>query len=188
MPYLGFSQIGVFENFNQGLPSGWQANAGPGNFMVDDVASCEGNSARVTLNGFFITSAQLVSQNITGESNGTDFTLNFDYKVIDAADESAFPDGWGTAEVQYSSDNGATWTTFGTIDDSNHSVSDACAAAPEFTISAADLPTGSDFKMRWMIEKNTDNFRFYIDNVNATQVLDAAPDCTELNNINDGET
>ncbi|MDN6280615.1 MAG: gliding motility-associated C-terminal domain-containing protein [Psychroflexus sp.] len=188
LPYLGFSQIGVFENFNQGLPSGWQANAGPGNFMVDDVASCEGNSARVTLNGFFITSAQLVSQNITGESNGTDFTLNFDYKVIDAADESAFPDGWGTAEVQYSSDNGATWTTFGTIDDSNHSVSDACAAAPEFTISAADLPTGSDFKMRWMIEKNTDNFRFYIDNVNATQVLDAAPDCTELNNINDGET
>lgn len=188
LPYIGFSQIGVFENFNQGLPSGWQATNGPGNFMIDDVASCEGMSARVTLNGFFISSAELTSQNIVGESNGTDFTLNFDYKVIDADDESAFPDGWGTAEMQYSTDDGGSWTTFGTIDDSNHTVSDECAAAPEFTIPAADLPAGADFKMRWVVEKDADNFRFYIDNVNATQVLNAAPECTELNNINDGQT
>lgn len=188
LPYVGYSQIGVFENFNLGLPSGWQANTGMGNFMIDDVASCEGQSARVTLTGFFITNAELTSKNIVGQSNGTDFALNFDYKIIDSQDESAFPAGWGTAEVQYSLDNGGTWTTFGTIDDSNHTVSDACAAAPEFTIPAADLPAGSDFKMRWLITKNADNFRFYIDNVSGSQVLNDAPDCTQLNNINNGET
>lgn len=188
LPFAGYSQIGVFENFNQGLPSGWQANSGTGNFMIDDVASCEGQSARVTLTGFFINNAELTSKNVVGQSNGTDFALNFDYKIIDSQDESAFPAGWGTAEVQYSLDNGGTWTTFGTIDDSNHTVSDACAAAPEFTIPAADLPTGSDFKMRWVVTKNADNFRFYIDNVNATQVLNSPPDCTELNNINNGQT
>lgn len=188
LPYVGFSQIGVFENFNLGLPSGWQGNTGTGNFMIDDVASCEGQSARVTLIGFFITNAELTSKNIVGQSNGTDFTLNFDYKVIDAGDESAFPAGWGTAELQYSLDNGGAWTTFGTIDDTNHTISDECAAAPEFTIPAADLPTGSDFKLRWVVTKNADNFRFYIDNVNGTQVLNDAPDCTQLNNINNGQT
>lgn len=72
--------------------------------MIDDVASCLGSSSKVTLNCFVITSAELTFKNIEGESNGTDFTLNFDYKVIDADDESAFPDGWGTAEMQYSTD------------------------------------------------------------------------------------
>ncbi|MGO1752466.1 MAG: hypothetical protein ACTHYV_08235, partial [Psychroflexus sp.] len=154
LPYVGYSQIGVFENFNQGLPPGWQGNTGAGNFLVDDVASCEGQSARVTLTGFFLTNAELTSNNIVGQSNATDFSLNFDYKVIDSQDESAFPAGWGTADIQYSKDNGATWTTFGTIDDSNHNISDECAAAPEFTIPAADLPAGSDLKLRWVITKN----------------------------------
>ncbi|MGO3238778.1 MAG: hypothetical protein ACTIKA_11050, partial [Psychroflexus halocasei] len=170
LPYVGYSQIGVFENFNQGLPPGWQGNTGAGNFLVDDVASCEGQSARVTLTGFFLTNAELTSNNIVGQSNGTDFTLNFDYKVIDSQDESAFPAGWGTAELQYTLDNGGSWTTFGTIDDTNHTVSDECAAAPEFTIPAADLPAGSDLKLRWVITKNADNFRFYIDNVSGSQV------------------
>ncbi len=177
IPYFGFSQIGIFENFNQGQPTGWVGNASAVPFEFNDESACEGLSANAAFTGFFSFSAQLTSGNIAGQSNGTDFTLDFDYKVVDATDGSAFPSGWGTAEVQYSTDNGGSWTTFGTIDDTNYTSSADCVAAPTFTVAAADLPNGADFKLRYVVNRNVQGFRFVLDNISGTQVLNAPPNC-----------
>lgn len=172
-PFLATSQIGIQENFEGGAPPDWDNNGG---FSFDDNFSCEGQSARKTLSSFFISSAVITSNNVIGQSNGTDLTLNFDYKIINSQDGTAQPDGWGDFVVEYSLDGGTSWEEIGTVDDSNHVVSDVCETLT-YTIPEEDLPAGSDFQLRWDATWSEGNWRFVLDNVSALQVLTDPPNC-----------
>ncbi|MBQ0741230.1 T9SS C-terminal target domain-containing protein, partial [Aquimarina celericrescens] len=82
-------------------------------------------------------------------------------------------------DIQYSTDDGVTWTTVSTIDDSNHTTSNTCAPF-SIVIPAASLPNGSDVKLQIANTWATGDYYFYVDNFNATQVVANAPNCDAL--------
>ncbi|MBU2940825.1 gliding motility-associated C-terminal domain-containing protein [Lacinutrix sp. C3R15] len=183
MSLVGFSQVGLVENFDSGvtLPTGWTSDAE--DYSVSFVENCDGRSVRANLD-VTNTDAQLTSPNIVGESNGSDLTIAFDYKIVDwsLATTETQP-GWGEILVQYSVDDGTNWVTVDTIDDSNHVTSNICANW-SVVVPAADVPTGSDFKLRintnWITTDTDVTYYLYLDNVSATQVVVDPPSCVNL--------
>ncbi|MGY0391488.1 T9SS type B sorting domain-containing protein [Bizionia sp. KMM 8389] len=174
---LGFSQIGLVENFDAGLtlPPGWTGEGYTGSvFQPCTVVSLRANLSDTNFSDF------LISPNIVGDSNGTDLTVAFDYKIVDwsAAVDATGP-GWGELNIQYSTDNGGSWVTMGTVNDTNHVTSNTCNNI-SFVLPAADIPTGSDFKLRFENNYFSGNYYFYIDNVTATQVVVDPPSCISL--------
>ena len=119
----------------------------------------------------------MTSPNQVGASNGTDVTFSIDYKVVDwSAATNPTADGWGTADLQYSTDDGSNWITAGTIDDSNDSNSNICTTF-SVTILAASVPIGSDLKFRVLNTWAAGDYYFYIDNFVAEQVSLVPPNC-----------
>ncbi|PWK16718.1 hypothetical protein, partial [Xanthomarina spongicola] len=78
--FFGFSQIGLVENFDAGLilPPGWSGTGYSGSVFQP----CSVVSVRANLSATNLTD-DLISPNIVGESNGTDLTVAFDYKIVD---------------------------------------------------------------------------------------------------------
>lgn len=183
--FCGFSQIGLVENFDAGLvlPPGWTGSGYTGSvFQPCSVVSLRANLSDTNL------SDDLISPNIVGQSNGSDLTVAFDYKIVDwAAAVDATNPGWGELNVQYSTNNGAVWTTMGTVNDTNHQTSNACANI-SFVLPAADVPVGTDIKLRFENTYFSGNYYFYIDNVTATQVVVDPPSCSNLIAPTNGET
>ncbi|WP_418511080.1 gliding motility-associated C-terminal domain-containing protein [Corallibacter sp.] len=179
LSFFGFSQVGLVENFDAGLalPTGWTSDSG--DYFGAVVQVCDGISQRANFDSSNVT-GHLTSPNIVGGSNGTDLTIAFDYKVVDwSAGTDATGPGWGEILVQYSTDDGGAWTTAGTINDVNHATSPDCANI-SFVVPAADLPTGSDFKLRISNNYFSGNYYVYIDNVSATQLVEDPPSCVSL--------
>ena len=184
---FGFSQIGLVENFDSGLavPVGWTTDAG--DYFGAVVQVCDVISQRVNLDNTN-TSAFLDSPNFVGQSNGTDLTITFDYKVVDwsAGTDATLP-GWGNILVQYSTNNGGVWNTIETINDANHVTSAVCANFST-SVLATNLPTGSDFKFRLFSNWAAGSYYLYIDNVIASQVVVDPPSCSTLTMPTNGET
>ncbi len=141
-------------------------------YAVSASQACEGSSLRDNLYSGSA-AGDLTSPNYAGASNGTDLAISFDYKVVDwSAATNATAAGWGTAQVQYSSDDGTTWTTapMGTIDDTNHVVSNECANFST-VVPGASLPDGGDVRFRILNTWTAGDYYFYIDNLVAAQTL-----------------
>src|SRR5690606_34247341 len=182
---IGFSQIGLVENFDAGLtlPPGWTGSGYSGSVFQP----CSVVSLRANLSDSNLTD-DLISPNIVGQSNGTDLTVAFDYKIVDwSAAVDPTPPGWGELNVQYSTNNGGTWTTFGTINDVNHQTSNTCANM-SFVVPAASVPIGTNVKLRFENNYFSGNYYFYIDNVTASQVVVDPPSCSNLLSPTNGET
>ena len=169
---LAFAQVGISENFDSGTPAGWTDT-----YSNVSTQSCDaGFSERENLYASN-TTGNMTSPNQVGLSNGTDLTLSFDYKVVDWSAATAATDaGWGTAELQYSTDDGATWVTVLTVDDTNHVVANTCATMTT-TVPGASLPMGSDVKVQVATTWADGDYYFYIDNFIATQVSSTPPNC-----------
>ncbi len=164
------SQSSILESFDSGTPSGWTDTYANTTSQV-----CAGNSERDNI--FTSTGGSMTTVNQVGISNGTDITFSIDYKVVDwsAATVPTSP-GWGSADLQYSTDDGATWITVGTIDDSNNHGTNVCATYG-VTIAGADVPVGSDLKFKIDNTYGAGDYYFYIDNFVATQVSANPPNC-----------
>lgn len=173
-----YSQISISEDFNAStsLPSGWTASRYTGSTSQ----ACNGISFRSSLySGTTSSTGWLSSPNYTSVSNGQNVIITFDYKVVNfSAATVATQAGWGNLQVQISQDNGSTWLTQFTINDSNHVVSNSCANK-SFTISAASVPNASDFKLRFLSTWTAGDYYFYIDNVNASQSA-SVPNCNAV--------
>ncbi|WP_053991882.1 gliding motility-associated C-terminal domain-containing protein [Mangrovimonas sp. TPBH4] len=169
-----FGQININENFDSGIPVGWTST-----FYASATQSCSGQSVRDNLYSFSNT-GNLTSPNIVGESNETDLTISFDYKIVDwSAATNATAAGWGNFIVQYSTNNGTDWVDVDTIDDENHVTSNECASM-SYTVAAADLPDGSDFMLRLNITWAGGDYYMYYDNVMAVQEATEAPSCNSV--------
>ncbi|PTM03527.1 MAG: hypothetical protein DA407_13940, partial [Bacteroidetes bacterium] len=187
MSLVGFSQIGLVENFDAGvtLPTGWTSDSG--DYAVSFVENCDGRSVRVNLDDTN-TDAHLTSPNIAGQSNGTDLTIAFDYKIVDwSAAVDATPPGWGELMIQYSTNDGAVWNTVETINDGNHVTANTCANIIT-VVPAAIIPIGSDFKLRINAEWTVGTYYVYLDNISATQVVEGPPSCVNLITPTNGST
>lgn len=123
---------------------------------------------------YLVTSGNITSHSQVGVSNGSG-TVYFDYKVVDrSAATDATPADFGTVELQYYTDDCTTWVTVLTIDATNYVVANTCATMMT-VISAASLPTGSDVKLQVANTCNVEDYYFYVDNFNATQVVSNSP-------------
>ena len=172
------AQVGLYEGFDSSttLPSSFTQTGG---FGVSAAQSCSGNSIRKNL----YTSSpacSLTSTNFAGQSNGTDLTISFDYKIVNwSAATVATPAGWGTLEVQLSTDGGVTFLTYFTVDDSNHVVANTCANMT-FTIPAADVPIGGDVQIKFLGTWTAGDYYLYLDNASALQVTTTSPNCDAI--------
>ena len=179
------AQVNVVENFNSStnLPTGW-TSIGFG--YVTGTESCSVNSY---IDNLYSTSAtgEIVSPNQVAGSNGTNLTVSFDYKIEDWNSTAATASGWGNIQVQYSINNGVAWTTFFTINDTNHVVANTCATFSN-VIPAASLPSGSDIKIRFLFTWVSGDYDIYLDNFSATQVTALPPSCTVLSTPVSGAT
>lgn len=168
---FAFSQVGVSENFDSGTPAGWTDS-----YANTTSQTCAGNSERDNLYSGSST-GNITTPNYVGGSNGTDLTVSFDYKIVDwSAATVATSAGWGTAELQYSTDDGGNWTTVLTINDGNHVVANTCANMMA-VIPAASLPNGSDVKLQIATTWASGDYYFYVDNFEANQVATTPPNC-----------
>ncbi|WP_034058069.1 T9SS type A sorting domain-containing protein [Lacinutrix jangbogonensis] len=164
-----FAQVSINENFYF-TPLDWT-----GTFTYRDVQACSGRSY-ADYYSFSTLTGNLTSPNQVGASNGTDLSLSFDYKVISGFAGAATPAGWGTAVLEYSTDNGSNWITAFTIDNSNHVVANTCATIST-TVPGANLAMGSDVKLRVSVTRAIGSFYFVIDNFIAQQVTTTPPNC-----------
>ena len=166
-----YGQVSINENFDSGTPAGWTDSYANTTSQV-----CSGQSERDNIYSGSAT-GDMTSPNQVAASNGTDITFSIDYKVVDwSAATVPTADGWGTADLQYSIDDGANWITAGTIDDSNDSNSNVCTTFG-VTILGASVPSGSDLRFRVLNTWAAGDYYFYIDNFTATQVASLPPNC-----------
>lgn len=164
---LSQGQIIINEDFNAStsLPAGWSSNGSGASTQ-----SCDGNSFRRNVyNTGGNSTMTLTTPNQISASNGNDISVSVDYKVVNwSAATVATPATFGTLQLQYSVDDGSTWTTFSTIDSSNHVVSNICAPISG-VIPAAAVPMNSDVKIRTLTNYNAGDYYMYNDNFVAIQ-------------------
>jgi hypothetical protein len=173
MAAWSYGQVGINENFDSGTPAGWTDS-----YSNSPNGACVGNSERDNLWSFSAT-GNLTTPNLTAASNGTDLTISFDYKIVEynfSNPTVAQGSGWGTAELQYSTDDGNTWNTFFTIDDATHVTSADCVTLTE-VVPGASLPVGSDVKLQILNTWASGDYYFYVDNFSAMQVVANPPNC-----------
>jgi len=170
------AQISIQQNFNSSssLPAGWTTSASDG-FSITSTSSCNGNSARDFLYGAD-SGGFLASPNQNAASNGAGADISFDYKVINFSGGGATPASFGSIQVQYSVNDGSTWTTGYTINSSNHTPSTSCATR-SFSIPGTSIPAGSSFKLRFLNTWTTGTYYIHIDNISVSQDAGTLPDC-----------
>ncbi|TXK73036.1 T9SS type A sorting domain-containing protein [Mesonia sp. K4-1] len=172
------AQINTSQNFNSSTSytDGWSDD---GAFAITPTGACGGNSARdnVWVNSI---SGKLYSPPIDDLSSGTTMDISFDYKIVDYVSSgipiNATQPGWGSLDVEYTLDQGTTWINLMTIDDNNHITSSSCNTI-NLTIPAADIPSGSDFQLRFTSHWLSGDFYVYLDNISAVQTVTSTPNC-----------
>ncbi|WP_397363806.1 T9SS type A sorting domain-containing protein [Olleya sp. R77988] len=181
-----FSQIEIVENFddlsNNALPTGWTSTD------IDAATSFACGGSGYSISGGFTAagSSTVTTTDLTGVSNGTDLTASFSLNLFEQfsqfppASYSAPATGWGSIVLEYSTDNGTTWTNIMTIDDSNFTFIDNATCGMTASVNAGAIASGSDFQARFVVTATTiNNFALWviIDNVSFTQVATTVPNC-----------
>ena len=176
--YTSYGQVNISETFDSG------AGDFTGSYSNSSEVACDVASMRINVYAGNAT-GNLTSANQVGASNGTDLNVSFDYKILEYPASFGDPPGpatgpgWGSADVQYSTDGGTSWTTVLTIDDDNHVASLDCATMMA-TIPAASLPNGSDVQLRISNTWLAGDYYFHVDNLNAVQQSSTPPNCDAI--------
>lgn len=182
----GFSQVLVMEDFESGAyTQGWTSPTLPG-FVVTQNNACDGYAVQGPLS-VNSTSPKLVYFD-TQSAMGTNIIVSFDYKILEQKSTPTATSGnFGSFDLQYSTD-GRAWTTYYTIDQSNHTPSLSCVTLTD-TIQGANVPAGSNFGWRIVGHYNSGDNYIYIDNFKAIedvackQPIDVTVDNVTYNSI-----
>src|SRR5690554_5832249 len=163
----GYAQVLINEDFNAGtsFPQGWLSPTLPA-FTITSSNACDGNSARGPLSQNSIApELAYISQIATGE----DIEISFDYKILENTTGNPATSGnFGSFALQYSVDDGHSWTTYHTIDQTSHTSSTSCTTLTH-TIPSADVPAGSEFAWKMKGQHNQGSHYIYVDNFTAVE-------------------
>ncbi len=182
------AQVLIPENFENTttqnpVPPGWSFVSSP---AVESTTAnpCEGNrSVRMLINS---NNTNPTLRSVDQVATGDDIKVSFQYKIIDQSGGGATPLGFGSFDLQYTTNANAPspiWTTYAVIDDTNHNPSTSCATHTA-TIPAADVPAGSDFAWRIKVNWATGAYRLYIDDFLAVEEVPCiAPIYIKVDNI-----
>lgn len=170
-----FSQVEIVENFDGGIPSNWTS----GGYSPNNLVGCGGTGLGVFANISSGSSKTLTTPNYTAISNGTNLTASFDYNIFTFGTLEAPPAGWGTIELEYSTDNGANWTNITTITDADYTYGGATNnCSNSGSISAGVIADGSDFQARLVATNaSVGGIIFSFDNISIVQVSNTPPNC-----------
>ncbi|WP_158524869.1 T9SS type A sorting domain-containing protein [Mesonia sp. K7] len=158
------AQVLVYEDFENGvsMPAdfpGWNTGLPP--FVVTDTDPCSGDqSVRVNSSGGNITTIQYASQVTTGLA----IEVSFEYKVVDVVSGNPAAANAASIALQYSIDNGTTWTTYNTLTAATLDCSTQTDLIP-----AASLPTGSDFAWKMEVTNLGSDVYVYVDKFTAIE-------------------
>src|SRR5690554_984591 len=163
----GYAQVLINEDFNAGtsFPQGWLSPTLPA-FTITSSNACDGNSARGPLSQNSIApELAYISQIATGE----DIVISFDYKILENTTGNPATTGdFGHFALQYSIDDGHSWTTYHTIDQTSHTPSTTCTTITH-TLSSTDVPAGSEFAWKMKGFHNQGSHYIYVDNFTAIE-------------------
>jgi hypothetical protein len=176
------AQVNLTQNFNTGgTPTGWTVTG----FGQSTTLPCEG--AGSMRRNFYSSAPTGTLTSPTQVAAGFDIDVAFSYKIIDwSAPNPATTGNWGTMLVQYSVDGGTNWTTFHTINQTNHVVSTSCALV-ELTIPGASVPVASNFRVRFSGTWASGDYYFYVDQFSMLESV-PCPGVTGLSASNIGLT
>jgi hypothetical protein len=161
------AQISHFEDF-EGYSNITEVDWTTTGFFFDSFSRpCDGTSIRNNIHQYS-QSGQLISPNFSGLSDGTDIRISFDYKLLNWGFLNATQPGWGEILIQYSINNGNSWIDIDAINDSNHTPSTSCATQL-YLVNGSEVPSGSDFRIRFVINWNSGDYYVYMDNISISQ-------------------
>lgn len=166
------AQINFSQNFDSSasFPVGWNT-VGYSNVITN---VCSVRTPRGGLASTVPTNS-LTAPNQIG-SNGLAVNVAFSYKVLNSSGGTAASSNFGSIQVQYSTNNGSTFTTAYTINSSNHIVSTNCAPV-NFTIPAGAVPIGSNFQLRFLGTWANGSFYIHLDDISVSQATTTPPNC-----------
>ncbi|WP_304132703.1 T9SS type A sorting domain-containing protein [Mesonia mobilis] len=175
----GFAQISLSESFDNtsdnNLPVGWSTN---NSYFSTGSNSCSGRSVRDNLHENS-TEGILTSPLVGSLSSGTSISFQFQYKIVDYftfGTPVATSPGWGSLTVEYTINGGDSWNEVLIIDDTNHTPSNSCQTI-NAVIPGENVPSGSDFQLRFRGNWQQGDYFIYIDNIILNQIVFSVPNC-----------
>ena len=178
------AQVLIPENFEGAtFPADWGQASSPA-VILTTTTPCEGSqSARMPISSG---NAQASLRSAIQTATGDDIEVSFTYKIINQTGGTATPTTFGSLELQYTTDGNSVnpvWTTYATIDGTNHTSSTSCAPHTA-TIPAASVPAGSDFAWRVRVNWAVGSYYVYIDDFLAVEQVDCIePIYVEVDNV-----
>ena len=162
------AQVLETQNFENGIAVtdfiGWDASI---LFSISQTNPCEGSqSMRVNMRSSNTTS---YIQSPVQVATGDGIDISFEYKLV--SNSGLMTTGnFGSIDLYYSTDASAaspTWILYDSIDQNDVPTSDC--STHSYSLTAAEVPSGSDFA--WKAESNwtTGDYYFYFDNFNAVE-------------------
>lgn len=175
------AQVLVVEDFENGAATtdfpGWTSPTLPG-FNPNTDNPCEGaQSLRVNIHSGNIGDDLIFLSTI---ATGSDIDVSFEIKIVDFSG-TLTSGNFGTIELYYTVDGGATWVLHDTIDQTDLPLD--CAVFST-TVPAASVPAGSDFGWKFEAIWNTGDYYIYIDDFKAVEQVS----CIEPVNVEIDET
>ncbi|WP_084626431.1 T9SS type A sorting domain-containing protein [Mesonia mobilis] len=175
----GFAQISLSESFDNtsdnNLPVGWSTN---NSYFSTGSNSCSGRSVRDNLHENS-TEGVLTTPLIGSLSSGTSLSFQFQYKIVDYftfGTPVATSPGWGSLTVEYTINGGDSWNEVLIINDTNHTPSNSCQTI-NAVIPGENVPSGSDFQLRFRGNWQQGDYFIYIDNIILNQIVFSVPNC-----------
>lgn len=177
MSSFSFGQVNVNESFESQelweVPQGWTSSGEEfwgmifSDVFVSDEDSCTGSNSIYTNLYSSQTSAYIISPTYSTTSDA--MLVSYSIKLIDYDTELPVDYNFGTINLQYSVDDGTTWSSLGVLNGSNYNSSTSCVMQ-SFSIPQNILSSGGSIKFKFDFSWLVNDFNIYIDDFVVQQI------------------
>lgn len=160
------AQISYTQGWDAAGLNSWTTYGSAGIFERTTTTPCTG--AGVARANYYGGGSSILQSPLLTGNNGGDITVSFNYKATEwSANTTGTPDV-GVVFIQWATIPSGTWTTFGVIDATNHTVSGSCANK-SFTLTGVPSSGNIYIRLAAVAGSNSDAY-IYFDDVNITQL------------------